>query len=85
MGTTPPTWQKDTPSKCLLLVVEEAWHQEEAARCARAVFQAQQGHWMRWGAVERRKMIWSELWNMEHNRLNFIITASYDVLPSSLG
>ncbi|KAL1277462.1 hypothetical protein QQF64_024135 [Cirrhinus molitorella] len=56
--------------------------QEEAARCAKAVSQAQQGRWMKWDGVERRKITWSEMWGMEANRLSFIIRATYDVLPS---
>ncbi|KAK0139173.1 Retrovirus-related Pol polyprotein from type-2 retrotransposable element R2DM [Merluccius polli] len=60
------------------MVVEEVRHQEEAARCAKA----QQGRWMKWEGVERRKISWNELWSMEANRLSFIIRATYDVLPS---
>ena len=64
------------------MVVEEVRHQEEAARCAKAVSQAQQGRWMKWEGMERRKITWNELWSMESNRLSFIIKATYDVLPS---
>ncbi|KAL1273019.1 hypothetical protein QQF64_028881 [Cirrhinus molitorella] len=64
------------------MVVEEVRRQEEAARCAKAVSQAQQGRWMKWDGVERRKITWSEMWGMEANRLSFIIRATYDVLPS---
>ena len=82
LGTTTPTWKKAAPSERRHLVVEEVRHQEEAARCAKAVSQAQQGRWVRWDGVERRKITWGELWNMESNRLSFIIRATYDVLPS---
>ena len=64
------------------MVLEEVRHQEEAARCAKAVSQAQQGRWMKWEGVERRKITWNELWSMETSRLSFIIKATYDVLPS---
>ncbi|KAL3976668.1 homeobox protein Meis3 [Sarotherodon galilaeus] len=37
---------------------------------------------MNWESVEKRKLSWSEIWGMESNRLNFIIRATYDVLPS---
>ncbi|XDV11573.1 hypothetical protein PO909_000474, partial [Leuciscus waleckii] len=77
-----PTWQKATPTERRHMVVEEVRHQEEAARCAKAVSQAQQGRWMKWDGVERRKITWSEMWGMEANRLSFIIRATYDVLPS---
>ncbi|KAK0148173.1 hypothetical protein N1851_012107 [Merluccius polli] len=79
---TTPTWQKATPAERRRLVVEEVRHQEEADRSARAVSQAKQGRWMRWDGVERRKITWSELWNMESNMLSFTIRATYDVLPT---
>ena len=77
-----PTWQKATPADRRHMVVEEVRHQEEAARCAKAVAQAQQGRWMKWEGVEKRKITWNELWSMESSRLSFIIRATYDVLPS---
>ncbi|KAE8295057.1 hypothetical protein D5F01_LYC05980 [Larimichthys crocea] len=82
LGATTPTWQKATPAERRRLVVEEVHHQEEADRGARAVSQAKQGCWMGWDGVERRKITWSELWNMESNMLSFTIRATYDVLPS---
>ena len=82
LEATTPTWQKATPAERRHMVVEEVRHQEEADRCAKAVSQAQQGRWMRWEGVERRKITWNEMWNMESNRLSFIIRATYDVLPS---
>ena len=82
LEATTPTWQKATPAERRHMVVEEVRHQEEAARCATAVSQAQQGRWMKWEGVERRKITWSDLWSMESNRLSFIIRATYDVLPS---
>ena len=82
LEATTPTWQKANPAERRHLVVEEVRHQEEAARCAKAVSQAQQGRWMKWEGVERRKITWNEMWSMESNRLSFIIRATYDVLPS---
>lgn len=55
--------------------------QEEAAKCAKAVPQAQQ-HWVNWEGVERMNITCSERWSLESNRLSFIIKAIYDVLPS---
>ncbi|KAL7405243.1 hypothetical protein ABVT39_025739, partial [Epinephelus coioides] len=60
LEATTPTWQKATPIERRHMVVEEVRHQEEAAGCAKAVSQAQQGRWMRWDGVERRKITWSE-------------------------
>lgn len=37
---------------------------------------------MRWDCIERHKIFWSKLWNMETNVLSFIVGAMYDVLPS---
>ncbi|TWW54580.1 hypothetical protein D4764_0274410 [Takifugu flavidus] len=82
MEATTPTWQKATPAERRHMGREEVRHQEEAARCARAVSQAQQGRWMKWEGVERRRITWSELWSMESSRLSFTIRAVYDVLPS---
>lgn len=82
MGAATPMWQKATPTERRHMVVEEVRHQEEAARCAKAVSQAQQGRWMKWDGVERRKIAWNELWSMESSRLSFIVRATYDVLPS---
>ncbi|TWW57325.1 hypothetical protein D4764_07G0000440 [Takifugu flavidus] len=79
---TTPTWQKATPAERRHMVVEEVRHPEEAARWAKAVSQAQQGCWMKWEGVERRRITWSELWSMESSRLSFTIRAVYDVLPS---
>ncbi|CDQ81793.1 unnamed protein product [Oncorhynchus mykiss] len=44
------------------------------------------GRWynesLRWEGLERRKINWSELWQMEASNISFIIRAVYDVLPS---
>ncbi|KAJ8397352.1 hypothetical protein AAFF_G00439010 [Aldrovandia affinis] len=37
---------------------------------------------MRWEGMERRKISWKELWEMEASNISFIIRATYDVLPS---
>lgn len=66
------------------MVVEEVLRQEETARHARAVALAKQGREMNWESVEKRKLSWSEIWGIESNRLNFIIRATYDVLPSPI-
>uniref|UniRef100_A0A3B3B355 Reverse transcriptase domain-containing protein n=1 Tax=Oryzias melastigma TaxID=30732 RepID=A0A3B3B355_ORYME len=81
-GTVAPLWQKASATERRDMVVDEVRQQEEAARRIQAVAQAKQGGWVRWEGVEKRKLTWSELWNMESNRLSFIIRATYDVLPS---
>ncbi len=64
------------------MVVEEVRRQEEAERSAKAVSLVKQGQWMRWEGLERRKLSWRELWEMEASNISFIIRATYDVLPS---
>ncbi|ROJ36076.1 hypothetical protein DPX16_12701 [Anabarilius grahami] len=59
LRTKTPTWQKATPYGV----------EEEAARCVRVVSQAQQGCWVRWKGLQQCKITWSNLWNMEMNRL----------------
>lgn len=53
-------------------------------RRAKAVSLAKQGQWMQWEGVERRKISWRELWEMEAKKFSFIIRATYDVLPSPM-
>ncbi len=64
------TWRKATTSDRRTLVVEEVCRQEEAVRKAKAVSLAKQGQWMRWGGVERRKISWKDLWEMEANKIS---------------
>ncbi|TNN72076.1 hypothetical protein EYF80_017653 [Liparis tanakae] len=37
---------------------------------------------MTWEGVEKRKISWQELWEMEAFKASFTIRATYDVLPS---
>ncbi|KAJ8010150.1 hypothetical protein DPEC_G00071990 [Dallia pectoralis] len=82
LAASKPTWRKASTSERRKMVVEEVRHQEEAERSAKAVSLAKQGQWMRWEGLERRKLSWRELWEMEANNISFIIRATYDVLPS---
>lgn len=77
-----PTWHKASKAERRKMVVEEVRHQEEAVRTTKAVSLAKQGQWMKWEGLERRKLSWRELWEIEANNLSFIIRATYDVLPS---
>ena len=56
--------------------------QEEMIRAAKAVAQAQQGQRLNWESVEKRKLSWRELWNMEDSCMSLLIGAMYDVLPT---
>ncbi|KAJ8016037.1 hypothetical protein DPEC_G00002970 [Dallia pectoralis] len=82
LSASKPTWRKASTSERRKMVVEEVRHQEEAERSAKAVSLAKQGQWMRWEGMERRKLSWRELWEMEANNISSIIRATYDVLPS---
>ena len=77
-----PSWKKATTSEQRTLVVQEVRRQEEVLRSAKAVSLAKQGQWMQWEGVERRKISWRDLWQMEAKEISFIIRATYDVLPS---
>ena len=37
---------------------------------------------MNWEGVERKKLSWTELWNIEERSIRFLIGATYDVLPT---
>ena len=82
LAASKPMFHKATTYERRKLVVEEVRRQEETARSAKAVSLAKQGQWTRWEGLERRKINWSELWQMEASNISFIIRAVYDVLPS---
>lgn len=73
--------EKAIPSEQRKLVMLEVRHQEEAASPAKAVTQVQRGQWTNL----RRNITWRELWEMEANRITFMIRATYDVLLSTSG
>ena len=75
-------WNKTGPKEKRKLVVEQIPRQEEMIRGAKAVAQAKQGQWLNWESVEKKKLSWRELWNMEESCIRFLIGAIYDVLPS---
>ncbi|KAL6460755.1 hypothetical protein MHYP_G00307210 [Metynnis hypsauchen] len=77
-----PTWHKASTSERRKMVVEQVCRQEEEQRSAKAVSLAKQVQWMRWEGLERRKLSWRELWEMEASNISFINRATYDVLPS---
>lgn len=61
--------QKATTTDCRTMVVEEVCQLKEAARCSKAIAQAQQDQWMRQEGVERwSEITWSENWSMASNR-----------------
>lgn len=35
-----------------------------------------------WESVEKKKLSWRELWDMQTGRIGFMLGAIYDVLPS---
>ncbi len=82
LGASTPAWSKANPAERRKLVVQEVRREEEAGRRAQAVSQAKQGQWMAWEGVEKRKISWKDLWEMEAFRASFTIRAAYDVLPS---
>ena len=77
-----PLWHEATPVQKRRLVVDEVRRQEEAERYAKAVSMAKQGRWTNWECLEKRKLSWRDIWEMEGARLSFVIRATYDLLPS---
>ncbi len=57
------------------------WWQEQTARSAKAVSLAKQGQWMHWEGVERRKISWRELWEMEASNISFSISGLARIQP----
>lgn len=43
---------------------------------------ARQGRWTNWESLERKRLSWHDIWQMEGVRLSFTIRATYDLLPS---
>lgn len=78
-----PLWHKATSVQKRQLVVEEVRRQEEGERHAKAVSMAKQGRWTNWEGLEKKKLSWHDIWQMEGARLSFVIRATYDLLPSS--
>lgn len=76
LRTSRPTWHKATSTQRRKLEVAEVRQQEEA----KAVSQSKHGQWTTWENLERCKLTWKDLWEMEGSRLSFIIRATYDVL-----
>ncbi|KAL6460680.1 hypothetical protein MHYP_G00306460 [Metynnis hypsauchen] len=64
------------------MVVEEVRRQEEADRNAKPVSLAKQGQWIRWEGLERRKLSWRELWEMEASSISFIISKKHPPVTS---
>ncbi len=77
-----PLWHKATSLQKRQLVVEEVRRQEEGERHAKAVSMAKQGRWTNWEGLEKKKLSWRDIWQMEGARLSFVIRATYDLLPS---
>ncbi len=77
-----PTWHKASTSERRNIVVEEVRRQEETERSAKAVSLPKQGQRISREGLERRKLSWRELCEMEASNISFIIRATYDVLPS---
>ncbi len=75
-------WGKACVKERRKMVEREVRRKEEEGRYVKAVGQAQQGAWTRWEGVRVRMLKWQEIWRMEPILLNFLLWATYDVLPS---
>ncbi|CAM4660065.1 unnamed protein product [Leuciscus chuanchicus] len=79
LGTSRPIWYKATSAQRRKLVVAKVRQQEEE-EMHKGSLAVQTG--TNWENLEKRKLTWKDLWEMEGNRLSFIIRATYDVLPT---
>lgn len=77
-----PCWSKAASIEHRKMVNPEIHQQEESSRCAKAVSWAKQGQWIRCGSVEKRKISWKGMLDMEAGRISFLICTAYDILPS---
>ena len=64
------------------LVVEAVKEKEEECRMSKAAQQGVQGAWTRWEEVDQKRVSWSELRSMSAGALRFLVSATFDVLPS---
>ena len=64
------------------MVTSFVLEQEKETRQAAAASQAEQGQWINWHDVEKRKISWRELWAMNANRIQLIVWPTYDVRPT---
>ena len=44
--------------------------------------EAKQGQWLNWESVEKKKLSWKDVWNMEESHIRFLIGTTCDVLPT---
>ncbi|KAK0151658.1 hypothetical protein N1851_007036 [Merluccius polli] len=63
-----PLWHKATSVQKRQLVVEEVRRQEERERYTKAVSMATQGRWTNWEGLEKKKLSWCDIWQMEGAR-----------------
>ena len=82
--TSFPTLHKSTSTQQRKLVVARVHWYEEEWLTALVVCQAKQGHWTTLVNLDHSRLTWKDLWEMEGNRIIFIIRATYDGLPTRL-
>lgn len=63
-------------------MVEEVRRQEEGEQHAKAISMTKQGRWTNWKGLEKKKLGWHDIWQMEGARLSFVLRATNDLLPS---
>ncbi len=75
-------WSKASKKERKDLVVAEVTRIEQDELRVRSVAQGQQGRWTTWEGVANRAISWVVFWKLPQARLNFLIRATYDTLPS---
>lgn len=63
-------------------MVEEVRRKEEAEQHAKAVPMAKAGEMANLEGLEKKRLSWHDIWQMEEAQLSFTIRAMYDLLPS---
>ena len=63
-------------------VVKEVREAEEEERMLHLKSLYGEGEWTRWRGTIEKNNSWSEVWNLEEGKLNFILRAVLDLLPS---
>lgn len=77
-----PRYDKAQGKERRSLILEEVHAGVEEKRACQMVGMRQQGAWTRWEQAAERKVTWMEVWKVEPHRIEFLIQAVYDVLPS---
>ena len=75
-------WSKESMLNRRKIGLEEIDHLVEVRLFATAVGQRKQGAWTKWDSAKDGAVPWSDLRHMEPKKLNVLIKAVYDAIPT---